>query len=85
MTYSLVVQSSSNKFLLFVGQALKILSSLNKESGPFFPGDRSICSFGGAESHFSLAIVAFGAFEFIVPKYPHRLDKVEIKSPESFI
>ena len=54
------------------------LSSLNKEFRPFFLGDNSIWSFpsvstlsdyssGGPESYFSLAIIVFGAFAFIVP------------------
>ena len=29
----------------------------------------AITAFGGPEGYFSLAIIAFGAFEFIVPKY----------------
>ena len=60
---------------------LKTQTSLNKESRPFFLGDTphlefSLCFFAqplqhvGPEGyfHFSLAIIAFGAFEFIVPK-----------------
>ena len=58
---------------------LKALSSLNKESRPSVLGDNSIwtfplllpsviTAFGGPESCFSLAIIAFGSFEFIVPK-----------------
>ena len=60
--------------------SLKTLTSLNKESRPFFLGDTSIWSFpsflplaitafGVPEGYFSLAIIAFGAVEFIVPKY----------------
>ena len=57
------------------------LTSLNKEVRPFFLGDNRIWSFlplflplaitafGGPEGYFSLAIIAFGAFQFIVPKY----------------
>ena len=29
----------------------------------------AIAAFGGHKGHFSLAIMAFGAFEFIIPKY----------------
>ena len=61
--------------------SLKTLTSLNKESRPFFLGDNSIRSLpfvsslsaitasGGPECYFSLVIIAFGAFGFIVPKY----------------
>ena len=62
---------------------LKTLTSLNKEVRPFFLGDNSIWSFssvsknlplaitafGGLEGYYSLAIIAFGAFQFLVPKY----------------
>ena len=60
---------------------LKALTSLNKEVRPFFLGDKSIWSFfpaflpiaitafGDPEGYFRLAIIAFGAFGFIVPKY----------------
>ena len=34
-------------------------------------------AFGGSEGYFILAIIAFGAFEFIVPKYYYRLGKME--------
>ena len=56
------------------------LTSLNKEVRPFFQSDNSIwrvfplflasaiTAFGGPEGYFSLAITAFGAFQFIVPK-----------------
>ena len=67
---------------------LKTLTSLNKEVRPFCLCDNSICispvflplaitAFGGPEGYFSLAIIAFGAFEFIVPKYYDRLGKME--------
>ena len=64
--------------------SLKTLTSLNKEARPFFLCDNSICSFpplflslaitafGGSEGYFILAIIAFGAFEFIVLKYYYR-------------
>ena len=35
----------------------------------------AITAFGGPEGYF--AIIAFGAFEFIVPKYYYRLGKME--------
>ena len=71
-------------------QALKTLTSLNKEVRPFFLCDNSAWSFssvsslsdysiGGPEGYFSLAIVAFGAFQFIVPKCYYRLEKMELK------
>ena len=63
---------------------LKTLTSLNKESRPFSLGDNSIWKFisvsslsdylaitaviGAPEGNFSLAIIAFGALEFIVTK-----------------
>ena len=59
---------------------LKTLTSLNKEVRPFFLGDNSfrvfplflpstITASEGPEPYFSLAIIAFGAFDFMVPKY----------------
>ena len=63
-----------------LSNALKTLTSLNKEVGPFFLGDNSIWSFpplflflaitafGGPEGYFSLAIIALGASGLIVPK-----------------
>ena len=39
----------------------------------------AITAFGGTEGSFSLAIIAFGAFGFIVPKYDYRLGKMEMK------
>ena len=62
-------------------QSLKTLTSLNKMSSrPAFLGDNRICSFpsflplaiaasGGPEGYSSLAIIAFGAFEFSIPKF----------------
>ena len=35
----------------------------------------AITAFGGPEGYFSLSIIAFGAFEFIVPEYYYRLGK----------
>ena len=35
----------------------------------------AIKAFGGPEGYFSLAIIAFRAFEFVVPKYYYRLGK----------
>ena len=43
----------------------------------------AITAFGGPEGQFSLAIIAFGAFEFLVPKYYCRLGKMELKSLDS--
>ena len=77
-------------------QTLKTLTSLNKEVRQFFLGDNStwhfppflplaITAFGGPEGYFSLAIIAFGAFEFIVPKYFYRLGKMDRRSLDSLI
>ena len=40
---------------------------------------------GGPEGYFSLAIIAFGAFGFIVPKYHYRLGKTDKRSLDSLI
>ena len=45
----------------------------------------AITAFGGPEGCFGLAIIAFGAFEFILPKYHYRLGKTESKSLDSFM
>ena len=58
-----------------------------KEVRPFFPGDNRIWSFpsvlplaitafGGPEGYFRLAIIAFGAFQFLVLKDYNRLGKM---------
>ena len=76
-------------------RALKALTSLNKEVRPFFLGDNSIWRFpsvsslsdysiGGLEGCFSLAVIAFGAFEYIVPKY-YRLGEMEFKESSLLI
>ena len=39
----------------------------------------AITAFGGPGDYFSLAIIAFGAFGFIVPKYYYRLGNMEFK------
>ena len=80
---------------------LKTLTSLNKEVRPFFLSDNSIWSFplflpleiaafGDPEGYSSLAIIAFGAFQFIVPKfivpkYYYRLGKMEFKESSLLI
>ena len=75
---------------------LKTRTSLNKEVRPFFLGDNRIWSFplfllfaitafGGPEGYFSLAIIAFGAFGFIVPKYHYRLGNMDKRSLDSLI
>ena len=73
------------------------VTSLNKESGPFFPGDNyiwsflspflplAITAFGAPEGYFSLAIVAFGAFEFLSPKHQYRSAKMEMKESRLLI
>ena len=78
------------------GSSLKTATSLKKEVRPFFLGDNSIgvfpfflplaiTAFGGPEGYFSLAIIAFGALEFIVPKYGCRLGKMESKESRLLI
>ena len=37
-------------------------------------------AFGGPEGYFNLAIIAFGAFGFIVPKYYNRLGTTDKRS-----
>ena len=37
----------------------------------------AITAFGAPEGYFSIAIIGFGAFEFIVRKYYYRLGKME--------
>ena len=72
---------------LAYNRTLKTLTSLNKEVRAVFPrrqlafGDfplflpLAIPAFGSPEGCFSLAIIAFGAFEYIVPKCYCRLGK----------
>ena len=45
----------------------------------------AIAVFGGHEGYFSLAIEAFGAFEFVIPKYYCRLGNMDEKSLDSLI
>ena len=45
----------------------------------------AITACGGLEGYFSLAIIAFGAFQFIVPKYYYRLGKMEFKESSLLI
>ena len=82
--------------LIFLLEALKTLTSLNKEVRPFSLGDKSIWSFplflplaitafGGPEGYFSLAIIAFGAIGAIVPKCYYRLGKMEKRSLDPLI
>ena len=42
-------------------------------------------AFEGLESQFGLAIIAFGAFESIVPKYCFRLGEMDKRSLDSLI
>ena len=39
----------------------------------------AITAFGSPEGDFSLAIITFRAFQFVVPKYSYRLGKMEFK------
>ena len=76
---------------------LKTQTSINKEVGPFFLSENSnleftlcflplaITAFGGPEGDFTLAIIAFGAFGFIVPKNYYRLGKMDKRSLDSLI
>ena len=77
-------------------ETLKALTSLNKEVRPFFLSDNSmwsfpsflslaITAFGGPGGNSSLAIIAFGAFQFLVPKYYCRLGKMEFKESSLLI
>ena len=43
----------------------------------------AITAFGGTEGFFSLAIIAFGAFGFIVPKYDSCLGRMDKRSLDS--
>ena len=45
----------------------------------------AITAFGGPEGCFTLAIIAFGALRFIVPKYYYRLGKMDKRSLDSLI
>ena len=45
----------------------------------------AISAFGGAEGYFSLAMIAFGAFGFVVPRYYCRLGKMAKRSLDSLI
>ena len=76
--------------------SLKTLTSLNKEVRPFFLSDNSIWSYPsifplaitalrGPERCFSLAIIVFRAFRFIVPKYYCRLGKMEFEESSLLI
>ena len=76
---------------------LKTLTSSDKEVRLFFSlRDNSIwrfpsplpvatTAFGGPEGYFSLAIIAFGAVVFIVPKIQYRIGKMEIKESRLLI
>ena len=75
---------------------LKTLTSLNKEVRPFFLSDNriwhfplflplAIAAFGGPEGYFRLAVIGFGAFGFIVPKYYYRSVKMDKSSLASLI
>ena len=77
--------SATKKFRHEVCFSLKTLTSLNKKVRPLFLVANTIwrvitlslplaiAAFGGPEGYSSLAIIAFGAFVFVVPKYEHRL------------
>ena len=85
-----------NRRKIAIAATLKTLTSLNKEVRLFFLSDNSIWSHPsvfplaltacqGPESYSSLAIIAFGAFEFIVPTYDCRLGKREMKESRLLI
>ena len=42
-------------------------------------------AFGGPEGYLSLAIIAFEAFGFIIPKYYYRFGKMEFKESSLLI
>ena len=72
---------------------LKTLTSLNKEVRPFFLSDNRIWSFPSVSSlsdysissYFSLATIAIGAFQCIIPKHYDRLGKMEFKESSLLI
>ena len=68
---------------------LKTITSFNNESRTFFLNDNSIWSFPSVSSlkivYFNLAIRAFGASEFILPKYDYRLGQMDKRSVDSLI
>ena len=45
----------------------------------------AITAFGSAEGYFSLAIIAFGAFGFVVPRYYRRFGKMPQSRLDSLI
>ena len=82
----------------FPGSSLKNgLTSLNKDVRTFFLSDDSIFGvfplflllaitvFGGPEGYASLAIIAFGALQFIVPECYYRIGKMEFKESSLLI
>ena len=86
-----------HKLLLFDGSiSLKTLTSLIKEIRPFSQATiafgvfplfllLAITASGGPEGYFSLAIRAFGAFGFRVPKCYYRLGKMDKRGLDSII
>ena len=93
---SFACTSSDLAIALSLRSTLRALTSLDKESRPLLLSDDRIWSFPlflplaitafrGPEGRFSLAILAFGAFEFIVPKYYYCLGKMDKRSLDSLI
>ena len=83
---------SLRAFREFPWKTLKTRTSWNNEVQLFLLGDTSIWSFSSVSSlsdysiwKFSLAIIAFGAFGFIDPKYYCCLGKMDKRSPNSLI
>ena len=74
--------------------SLRTLTSSNKESWPFswaiiafgvfplFLLPLAMTAFGGPEGYFNLTIIAFGAFEFFVPKCDYRLGSTNQNLPK---
>ena len=79
-----------------LSSTLKTLTSLSKDVRPFLLSDNSIWSYPSVSSLsdysisrswrlFCLAIIAFGAFQFMVPKCYYRLGKMELKESSLLI
>ena len=91
-------ENKGGKFLCYLQLELSLENptSLNKAVSLFFRCDNSIWSlpsflplaitaFRGPEGSFSLAIIAFGAFQFIVSKDEYCLGKMEFKESRLLI
>ena len=64
--------------LIFKIRSYSARSALKNKSARF--SGSAITGCGGPEGYFSLAIIAFGAFGFIVSKYYYRLGRMDKRS-----